>query len=224
MEEDCDGKKPLYSKYPSHLIHHLFQFADDDVFETPTTVQHSNSNNISSSIQSISSNGHVSNHFSGNHNTVDPRGGPQHLPSPSNQNHSTYMAGPAPKENGTDMSAGENSMQYDRVQTPGTPGGPGSSGPSASCGSGGSNNLTVGNVMIPSSLLPVKVETAAEIQAAAKRRTQSCSAIQQMANNSQLEPQSPISKVCAKLLKTQGEKLCRVPENTCDLLTYIIIP
>lgn len=108
------------------------------------------------------------------------------------------MSGQAAKENGTDMSTGENPKQYDRVQTPGTPGGPGSGGPSASGGSGGSNNLIVGNVMIPTSLLPVKVETAAEIQAAAKRRTQSCSAIQQLANSSQLEPQSPISKVCAK--------------------------
>lgn len=158
----------------------------------------SNSNNISSSIQSVANNGHVSNHFSGSQNTADHRAGAQQLPITSNHNNSAHMSGPPPKENGTDMPSGDNQKQFDRGQTPGTPGGPGSGGPSASGGSGGgSNNLIVGNVMIPNNLLPVKVETAAEIQAAAKRRTQSCSAIQQIANNSQIEPQSPISKVCA---------------------------
>lgn len=53
------------------------------------------------------------------------------------------------------------------------------------------NNFTVASVMIPNNGIVTNLESAAEIQAAAKRRTQSCSAIQ----GSNKEPQSPFSKV-----------------------------
>lgn len=59
----------------------------------------------------------------------------------------------------------------------------------------GSNQIIIGNVMIQNS--PIVLKSAAETIAAAKRRTQSCSALQQSGGNgppSAKEPQSPATK------------------------------
>lgn len=59
-------------------------------------------------------------------------------------------------------------------------------------GGANANQLIVGNVMIQNS--PIVLKSAAETIAAAKRRTQSCSALQQPGTPSAKEPQSPATK------------------------------
>lgn len=91
-------------------------------------------------------------------------------------NHNTYLA----KENGHPVD--NNNKQYSiSCSTPG--------GITTTTTTGTSNQFSISNV---SQVQNIKIESAAEIQAAAKRRTQSCSAIQGAVNK---EPQSPVSKV-----------------------------
>lgn len=182
---DCDGTNIFL-----FILFYMFFFlcksfldqGDDDVFEITPSNQSNNS--TTNSIQK-----NQSNHLS-NNNFQIVNGGETNA-NMSNQN--AYLKNL--KENGISatglsnsvISVDNNNKQYSISCS--TPSGVGVVATGIATTTTTSNQFSS---TATSQVQGVKIESAAEIQAAAKRRTQSCSAIQGNVNK---EPQSPVSKV-----------------------------